>query len=35
MKKGFFPHVECILIIEYAHVLRLLLKMYQGDGPWL
>lgn len=27
-----FAHVKYIFITEY--VLRLLLKMYQGDGPW-
>lgn len=32
--KKAFAHVKYIFINEYAHVLRLLLKLYQGDGPW-
>lgn len=32
-KKKTFSHVKYILVTEYSHVLRLPLKMYQGDGP--
>lgn len=33
--KKAFVHVKYIFIAEYAHVSRLLLKMYQGDKDML